>query len=36
MGAKPAPLAPRAFAEFIRSEQAKYKVIVEKSGATVD
>ncbi len=36
MGAKPAPMAPQAFAEFIRAEQAKYKVIVEKSGATVD
>ena len=36
MGAKPAPMAPRAFAEFIRAEQAKYKVIVERSGATVD
>jgi tripartite-type tricarboxylate transporter receptor subunit TctC len=36
MGAKPAPMAPQAFAEFIGAEQAKYKVIVEKSGATVD
>ena len=36
MGAKPAPLEPKAFAEYIRAEQRKYEVIVKKSGATVD
>ena len=36
MGAKPAPLEPKAFAEYIRAEQRKYEVIVRQSGATVD
>jgi tripartite-type tricarboxylate transporter receptor subunit TctC len=36
MGARPAPMDPAAFAEFIRAEQRKYEVIVRQSGATVD
>jgi tripartite-type tricarboxylate transporter receptor subunit TctC len=36
MGAKPAPMEPAAFAEYIRAEQRKYEVIVKQSGATVD
>jgi tripartite-type tricarboxylate transporter receptor subunit TctC len=36
MGAKPAPMAPPAFADFIKAEQRKYEVIVKQSGATVD
>ena len=36
MGARPAPMAPKAFADYIRAEQRKYEVIVKQSGATVD
>jgi tripartite-type tricarboxylate transporter receptor subunit TctC len=36
MGAKPAPMDPAAFGEYIRAEQKKYEVIVKQSGATVD
>jgi tripartite-type tricarboxylate transporter receptor subunit TctC len=36
MGAKPAPMDPKAFATYIRAEQRKYQVIVKQSGATVD
>jgi tripartite-type tricarboxylate transporter receptor subunit TctC len=36
MGARPAPMEPEAFAEFIRVEQRKYEAIVRQSGATVD
>jgi len=36
MGAKPAPMEPEAFADYIRAEQRKYEVIVKQSGATVD
>jgi tripartite-type tricarboxylate transporter receptor subunit TctC len=36
MGARPAPMNPKAFADFIRAEQRKYEVIVKQSGATVD
>jgi tripartite-type tricarboxylate transporter receptor subunit TctC len=36
MGAKPAPMSPQAFAEFVRAEQKKYEKIVKASGARVD
>ena len=36
MGARPAPMDPKAFTEFIHAEQRKYEVIVRESGATVD
>jgi tripartite-type tricarboxylate transporter receptor subunit TctC len=36
MGAKPAPMDPKAFATYIRAEQRKYEAIVKQSGATVD
>ena len=36
MGAKPAPMDPVTFADFIQAEQRKYEVIVRQSGATVD
>lgn len=36
MGAAPAPMKPKAFADFIKAEQRKYEVIVRQSGATVD
>ncbi len=36
MGAKPAPMDPKAFGDYIRGEQRKYEVIVKQSGATVD
>jgi tripartite-type tricarboxylate transporter receptor subunit TctC len=36
MGARPAPMDPKAFADFIKAEQRKYEVIVKQSGATVD
>ncbi|MDT3677790.1 MAG: tripartite tricarboxylate transporter substrate binding protein [Burkholderiaceae bacterium] len=36
MGAKPAPMSPQAFGEFVRAEQKKYAKIVKASGARVD
>jgi tripartite-type tricarboxylate transporter receptor subunit TctC len=36
MGAKPAPMSPQAFAEFVRAEQKKYEKIVKASGARID
>jgi len=36
MGAKPAPMSPQAFADFVRAEQQKYGKIVKASGARVD
>jgi len=36
MGAKPAPMSPQAFAEFVRAEQKKYEKIVKASGARLD
>ncbi|HEY0879247.1 MAG TPA: tripartite tricarboxylate transporter substrate binding protein [Zeimonas sp.] len=36
MGAKPAPMSPQAFAEFVRAEQKKYEKIVKDSGARID
>ena len=36
MGARPAPMDPKAFGDFIKAEQRKYEVIVKQSGATVD
>ncbi|MCD6673461.1 MAG: tripartite tricarboxylate transporter substrate binding protein [Burkholderiaceae bacterium] len=36
MGAKPAPMSPQAFAEFVRAEQQKYEKIVKASGARID
>jgi tripartite-type tricarboxylate transporter receptor subunit TctC len=36
MGAEPAPMKPAAFAQFIRSELAKYEKVVKFSGARVD
>lgn len=36
LGAAPAPMAPAAFADYIRAEQAKYEKLVKASGATVD
>ncbi len=36
MGAKPAPLSPAAFADYVKAEQQKYEKIVRASGATVD
>lgn len=36
MGAKPAPMSPQAFGEFVRAEQRKYEKIVRDSGARID
>jgi tripartite-type tricarboxylate transporter receptor subunit TctC len=36
LGAAAAPLAPAAFATFVRQEQRKYQALVEASGATAD
>jgi tripartite-type tricarboxylate transporter receptor subunit TctC len=36
MGAEPAPMAPGEFAQFVKSELAKYKDVVKFSGARVD
>jgi len=36
MGARPAPMDPMTFTDFIQAEQRKYEVIVRESGATVD
>jgi len=36
MGARPAPMDPKSFADFIRAEQVKYERVVSQSGATVD
>jgi tripartite-type tricarboxylate transporter receptor subunit TctC len=36
MGARPAPMSPQAFAEFVRAEQKKYEKIVKASGARID
>jgi len=36
MGAKPAPMSPQAFTEFVHAEQKKYERIVRDSGARVD
>lgn len=36
MGSEAEPMAPSAFAAFVRAEQAKYKTVVELSGARLD
>ena len=36
MGARPAPMNPNAFADYLKAEQRKYEIIVKQSGATVD
>ncbi|MCO5101835.1 MAG: tripartite tricarboxylate transporter substrate binding protein [Burkholderiaceae bacterium] len=36
MGAKPAPMSPQAFTEFVHAEQKKYERIVRDSGARID
>jgi tripartite-type tricarboxylate transporter receptor subunit TctC len=36
MGAEPAPMAPAEFAQFVKSELAKYEKVVKFSGARVD
>jgi len=36
MMARPAPMSPQAFGDFVKAENAKYKDIVKTSGATID
>jgi tripartite-type tricarboxylate transporter receptor subunit TctC len=36
MGADPSPLKPEAFGQFIIAEQAKYRVLIQFSGAKID
>jgi tripartite-type tricarboxylate transporter receptor subunit TctC len=36
MMAEPSPMAPAAFADFVKAELAKYERVVKASGVTLD